>query len=302
MQPKDRSAFALVAIALASALLVRLSADGLAERLHKLKIRDEVYVLPPPDKLRAATLGYRAAAVDLLWAKLLVVYGMHWQAKEPFVDLPQYLDGILALEPDYWPLYRYVDTLLVFRPPRGTEADARLARKYLERGIRERPYDHRVWLQYGQFVAYLGPSFLQTEKDKQAWRRVGAKAILRAVELGADADRALGAASILGRAGERNAAIAHLERAYAVADDDATREEIAAKLTRLHAGRLRDRAERAVRAIEESWQADLPFVSRGTYLLMGPKRDPVLCAGGRAGDPACATDWANVVGAKSSER
>ena len=47
------------------------------------------------------TLGYTAAAVDLLWAKVLVEYGIHHAEKRPFADLEAYLDAILTLEPTY---------------------------------------------------------------------------------------------------------------------------------------------------------------------------------------------------------
>src|SRR5437660_1703747 len=80
---------------------------------HDTKAREDVYLFPPPNQLRAVTLGYRAAATDLIWAKLLVEYGMHWQEKRDFPDLDRYVDAILALEPDFQPLYLTVDTLLV---------------------------------------------------------------------------------------------------------------------------------------------------------------------------------------------
>src|SRR6202042_685051 len=112
-----------------------------------------------------------------------------------FEDTPRYADAILELEPTYAPLYRYISTMLVYRPPQGTEKDARMARAYLERGTRERPEDGDLWLEYGQFIAFIAPSFLKDPVDVARWRKEGAEAMGHAVELGGDPDRALTAAT-----------------------------------------------------------------------------------------------------------
>jgi tetratricopeptide (TPR) repeat protein len=269
-------------IGVVAALGVARTQPRIAQRVHVVKMRDDVYVLPPPAELKAATLGHHSAAVDMLWAKLLVEYGQHWSERRPFADLTKYLDAILALEPDYAPLYKYVDTLLLYRPPEGKLEDARLARRYLERGIRERPNDHVVWLTYGQFLAFLGPSWLPTEEEREQWRHDGALALVHAVELGADAHASLNAAATLSRFGQRPAAVSQLRRAYALTDDPFTREQIARQLGNLEAMVVRDDAERDMKFIESRWRRDYPFLSRGMFLAMGPPVDPYRCAGPEA--------------------
>src|SRR5204862_227728 len=139
-----------------------------------------------------------------------------------------------------------------------------------------------VWLHYGQFVAFLGPSFLGSQEEKERWRKDGAEAILRAVDLGADADRAVSATTVQSKAGERDAAIAQLQRAYALTDDARTRDEIGAKLERLQASAEKDAAERNVRFVESRWREQFAFLSRGEYLMLGPLADPLACAGADA--------------------
>jgi hypothetical protein len=249
--------------------------------------------MPPPAELRVATLGYDAASVDLLWAKLLVEYGIHWSERRDFLDIPKYVDAIIALEPDYAPIYRYVDTMLAYRPLQGTEDDARLARAYLERGTRERPEDWRVWMEYGQFLAFIAPSFLTDQGEKDRWRRDGAEAMARAVDFGADADRALSAATILSKSGELAVAIRSLRRAYALASDAQIREEIAARLASLQ-GAQRDAAEeKDARFIDKRWSREAPYLGRSEYLLLGPAPDPLRCAGlaGTCADPVCCRTW-----------
>lgn len=294
-KPRARVGPALTAVAIAAAALGAIVAvqPRMASTFHTVKERDDVYILPPPRQLRAATLGYRSAVADMLWAKLLVEYGVHVVEKRPFPDLTKYMDAILALEPGYKPLFRYCDTLIVYHGGgAGTEEDARTARRYLERGIREQPYDHEIWLQYGQFVAFLGPSFFKNQADRDLWRKEGSEAILRAVELGADADRALSAASILSKAGETKALIAQLHRAYALTDDPATREEIAFKLERLQANAERESIEHDMKFVESVWRSDYSFLRRGEFMQIAPPVDPLRCAGpGASARKECRRGW-----------
>jgi hypothetical protein len=267
----------------------------LARTTHAIREGEDVYPFLPPAQLHAATLGWDAACVDLLWSKLLVEYGTHWAEHRDFTDVPYYVDAILEIEPAYAPVYEYVDTMLAYRPLQGTEADVRKARAYLERGTRERPQDSTLWLKYGEFLAYLAPSFLHDDAEREAWRRDGAAAVGHAVELGADADRAISAAALLTRAGQTDAAVHSLERAYALTEHPAmaaAHEAIGRKLEALHASQYLDAAAAAIRAIDARRQRELPFLTREQYLLLGPLVDTTACAGVAASHrPDCNRDW-----------
>lgn len=280
---------------LASPLLAVLCAAGIALLQPSLTASakkaksDDIFALPPPQQLRAMTLGYRTAAADLLWAKLIVEHGLHWQDRRAFPDMPSYIDGIIELVPDHPILYQFVDTLLLFTPTGGTEEDARRARAYLERGTRERPYDPDTWLHYGQFIAFLAPSYLKDRAEIDAWKKDGALAITQAVDLGADPDRSLAATTILAKMGERKAAILHLQRAYALSDDEETRRQLRIKLERLEAT---PEAEGTVSRVEHEWRSRYPFLSRSAALLIGPHRSPAACAGPESYRlPDCPHDW-----------
>jgi len=279
---------------------VAMTQPRLARTAHDVREREDVYSLPPPAQLHLATLGWDAAVVDLLWADLLVTYGTHWQEKRDFNDIPKYLDAILELEPTYEPLYNFVDTLLAYRPLQGTDEDVRLARRYLERGTRERAEDPKVWMRYGQFLAFVAPSFLRDRSQIDAWRRDGANAIGHAVELGADAERALSAASLLTTAGANEEAVRYLEHAYAFTEHPAMMEVHAAigrKLASLQETTIRDRADAVARAVDARWSHEMPYASRSLYLMLGPLTDPARCAGPAASDlEACARDWSTALG------
>jgi hypothetical protein len=296
MKGSSAAGFVLLVVA---AGCVAATQPRLAALAHAAKEREEVYALPPPMPLHVATLGWDAAAVDLLWSKLLVEYGTHWEEHRDFKSVPNYVDTIIELEPSYGPLYRHVDTLLAYRPLQGTEEDARLARAYLERGTRERPYDVHVWEEYGQFMAFMGPSFLHDRAERDAWRADGALAMGHAVDLGASAETALSAATILTEAGGRDQAIAYLRRTYAFTEDRSmalVHEAIGRRLAALEHNAWNDAADAAEKVIEARWTHEMPLVSRDLYVLLGPHVDPIRCAGiDSEDDPRCSRDWSAVV-------
>lgn len=275
-------------VALGCIVVVGLTQPQYQAKLTKLRYRTDVLELPPATHLQKLALGYRSALVDLLWAKLLVEQGLHWQDHRRFEALPSYIDGIIALEPTYRPIYEYVDTLLLIQYNPGTADDARLARRYLERGTQACPYDPNMWLHYGQYIAFLAPSYLNDNAEIERWRVDGAMAIAHAVDLGADADRSLAATSILDKAGERKAAIMHLQRTYAVTDDPETRRQIRLKLQRMNAT---VEADETIGRVEDLWRRRYPFLSRGEALLVGPHVDAATCAGASHDDPSCSHDW-----------
>lgn len=268
---------------LVSALAIGLGLGGvallrpsLAADAHAAHVEDDVVLLPAPRETKLLALGHSAAAVDYLWGKTLVEYGTHAIEKRAF-DVERYLDTILELEPDYAPLFAYVDTLLVFRPPIGTEQDARKARAYFERGLEARPHDHKIWLQYGQFMAFLSPSFLKDQTEIDAWKRTGALALTRAVELGANADSSLSASTLLAKYGERDAAVKNLRRSYELSEDPDTRQQILFKLAKLEDAAVRQQLAEGARSLEMRRQHEAPSIPPKVYQWLGPLRDPIAC-------------------------
>jgi hypothetical protein len=288
----DLVAFGALAVCAAAISFVQ---PKTAHELASARLDDGATALPPPKQLKAMSFGYHGAAADLVWAKLLVEYGVRTEQKRTFESLPRYLDAVLELEPGHRTLYQFVDALIFFKPGgQATPDDVRMSRRYLERGIKERPYDHEVWLHYGQFISFLAPSVLTDEAEIAQWRKDGALAIAHAVELGADADRSLAASTILRKSGGDTAAnIQHLQRAYALTDNPDTRQQILFKLRQLEA---RSNVETVVRIVEQEWRSHYPFLSRSAALLVGPRRDPALCAGPHSHrDPACPEDWSAAI-------
>jgi len=177
----------------------------------------------------------------------------------------------------------------------------RITPESIERGIREMPYDPDIWVHYGQFIAFLAPSWLTTEAERDQWRQDGAAALVHATDLGADIQQTLAATTMLSsRFGEKDAAIRALSREYALTDSESIRAEISAKLEKLQASRQRDQAETVIQTIEGEWRRELPFLRRDTFMLLGPLTDTAACAGPASeGRRECAPSWDDAVVAPS---
>ena len=278
------SAAAVVALVALSAAGVTLTRPILCDAVSDVKLREDVYSLPPPEYLKVMTLGYDAAAVDQIWGKLLVDYGQHWHDHRAFPDVPRYLDAMLALEPTYRSAYKYASTFLLYRPTTGTEEDAWATRRYLEQGIAVFPQDHEMWSTYGEFLAYGGTTFLESEEEVQQWKKEGALAMLHAVDLGADAYSSRSAATILGKQGERDAAVRALKRALYIAEaagNEAEKEKIIARLGELGA---EDQAARENEDAGFIWRpySQRAFLPRADYLLVYPLVHVARCVGFRS--------------------
>lgn len=292
-----RTVASAIAVTLAGVLGIAVVQPRLFQRAKVVKQQGDVFLLPPPTELHAMTFGYDAAAADLVWAKLLLEYGVHWQEKRTFPDIRRFVDAIVELDPSHPTLYRFVDAILVYQPTetnksQGTADDARDARKYLERGLEAHPFDADLWLHYGQFLAFTGKDFLPDPAEQAAWRRAGATGIARAMELGAPVDKTLAASSILGATGEREASIRYLERAWALADDDVTKDYVLGQLRKVRASSEAAEAEKTGRRFERAWQRSYPFLTRSQFTLLGPMPDPAACAGHRAALTLdCARTW-----------
>lgn len=267
----------------------------------RLAEESEVYLLPPPEQLQLASLGHRAALADVLWAKVLVTQGLRLEQRRRFETVGAYLDAIIELDPKFREPYRLSDTLLTFQAVEVPTSEVYKARKVLERAVQELPNDAELWLQLGQFVAFIAaPSYLKDPAEQDRWRVEGAHYLARAAELGASDPniqwQALGGVGILRRSGEREAAIAFLERTLATTQDDELKEKLRAQLKAYQDERLVERWETRKKAFSAVWRESYPGRSQDFVLMIGPPQRPDVCAGGAGSthhdEAVCAPDWA----------
>lgn len=268
----------------------------LADGVSRVREKSDIFPLPPLDQLPLFSLGYNAAAADAIWAQTLVVQGLRLQQRRRFDHGAQYFRSILALDPSFRTPYLYVDAVLTFGAVRAPIEDIVAAREILEAGARARPDDAEIAYQAGSYIAYVAPGYLRNEKLAQEWERDGARYLARAAELGSNDPKiqalSISGATLLSKRGERDAAISMLERALVVATDEATRNDIAARLARFRSESETDSVQTRLRAFELAWRRDLPFVSVSKELLLGAPVDTLRCVGARSRDKGrCEPRW-----------
>lgn len=295
MRSNRASILAKLALLLLAALGVAYLRPPLAARFHSVKTKHDVYTLPSPDQTIALSLGYRSALADLIYAQVLVSYGLHFEERRRFEYVGNYLDTINALDPRFATPYRFADTLLTMQPRPPRYQDYVKARQILERGLKELPSDARLWTSAGQFMAYLAPPYVPA-KERAQWRRAGARCLAHACELaGSDADvqyHCIAAATMLSREGARQATIQFLERVLAVSDDEHIRKLALAYLKHAIGEQVQAREKRRLERFRKAWHADLGFVKKDQLLVLGPHFDAAACAGlDRADKKGCATTW-----------
>jgi hypothetical protein len=284
-------------LVIAAALVIAAVRGPLSAQHHRVKETSDVYGLPPPRQLAVASLGYRSALADLLWAHVLVSQGLHTIERRRFDNLTRLLDAINELEPTFREPYLLADALITFQSRDTPHDEVLKARAIMERGVQNRPLDGEVWLALGEFVAYVAPaSYLTDPAEQDQWRDDGARMLARAAELGGNNAnigwRALGGASMLSRAGKRDAAVRFLRRTLAVTDDAELKNKILAELEALRGEAQDDLFQRLDEGVYAVRHGDLPHVARMEYMVLGPPRDPAYCAGrAHAREAACAPTW-----------
>lgn len=271
-------------------LLVAGGRAKLADQYRRITAQHDVYLLPPAQQTRALSLGYRAAAADLIFGHVLVSAGVHLSEKRLFEFAGRYLETVNELDPKFRDPYRYSDAILTLQSVVVPEQMYREARQLLLRGTREFPDDQALWASAGQFLAYLAPGQIKDRTEAEQFRQDGARMLARACELiGSNENipyHCINSASLLNEAGNGQAAQAVLQKLLVVSDDPDIQANARAQLARMG---VQAHAQR----FEQLRHDDLPFVSHTGLAALGPRFDPAACAGKRANgaDDPCATTF-----------
>jgi len=263
-------------VALSCLLLTAALADRIRARAQQhfaeTQTYEDLYYLPPSDYLVIGSLGYREALADALWMKTLVYYGEEMIHRGNIEHLYHYADAMLALDPDFKRVYRWVASSSVYRLRAITINDVKTAIRYLEVAAQRFPDDGEIAWDLGANYTYELAPMLRDEAERAAAKRKGLD-YLEAASLrhAGPAWLALEAAGQLNALGQREQAIRHLEDAYAVASDPSIKEKIEAQLASLRTEAYAEALRRTAQELEAARQRDFPYVDATLYLLIGPR-------------------------------
>jgi hypothetical protein len=266
--PKIALALAL-AVAAQVALVTR--RQGESHYLHTQRYED-VYYLPPPAWLTVFSLGHREALAGLIWLRSLIYFGDELMHRGEVRHLFPYTDAMLTLDPYFKKVYMWISSCALYRTGTITAADAKQVIAYLERGVRLFPDDGELAWTLGADYLYELPSLLATPEERAEAKRRGLEHLEVAALRGAGPPwLALSTATELGKLGQHEQEIAHLEEIYAQVSDPDVRWQIEHRLSRLRSAAYTEAFRRANEELEAARIRDFPYLDSGLYLLVGPK-------------------------------
>lgn len=90
--------------------------------------------LPSQTAVMGLSLGHRPALADWFWVRGVLYFASEVEDRNRFEWLGEYLDLVIALDPQFVDIYRWGGTALILRTKTVTLSDVELANDILERG------------------------------------------------------------------------------------------------------------------------------------------------------------------------
>ncbi|MFW6067479.1 MAG: hypothetical protein ACOC97_04015 [Myxococcota bacterium] len=267
-------AVALVAVLLAAAVPgVRVLRARAMDHYLATQRYEDVYYLPPAEWLPVFSLGYDEALADLIWMRGLVYFGDELRHRGAVRHVFEYGDAIVTLDPQFKRVYRWASMAALYNPGTKLEPEEiERARAFLERGVQRFPDDGELAWEMGALLAYELAPRVEDPEEKRRIKREAAPYLMTAAREGAGpAWLALSNASELERLGRNEQAVRHLQEMYALVSDEATREEIRARIARLKSQAHAEAVAREIDRLEARRREELPYVPLDFYLLVGPR-------------------------------
>lgn len=267
---KLRIALALIAVLLTAAAVDRVRARA-QRHFIETQTYEDLYYLPPSDSLIVGSLGYREGLADLLWMKALIYYGEELIHRGELKNLFRYGDAVLALDPDFKRMYRWLASSAIYRTGNVTVDDAKAAIRYLEVAARRFPDDGELAWDLGANYAFELAPMLEGE-ERAAAKRKGLEHMEAASQRNAGPPwLALQTAGELSALGRREQAIRHLEDAYAVTSDPEIKERIEERLSALRSAAYTEALRRTAQELEAARKRDFPYLDTTLYMLVGTR-------------------------------
>lgn len=237
---------------------------------------EAVYYLPPSEWLPVFSLNWDEAAASLLWMRALVYFGEEFVHGGDVSHVYRYADAMLALDPDFAAVYRWVGVAGLYRPVAITPDDVERAVQIMERGAERFPEDGELaWSLGAALVFELAPLHEDDEEAADRARARGLPHLMRAARLGAAPEwMGLANSALMMHLGRNEQAVRHLEETYHHVDDPELRARITERIRGLREQARADALVAIVSELESKRRRDFPYLSADLFILVG-ERPPV---------------------------
>lgn len=254
------------------------------EQYLQTQTYEDIYYLPPPAWLQVMSLGYRRALADLIWLRALIYFGDEFENRGAVKHVFNYGESMLALDPDFRRVYRWVGVAGVYTPTGSPPEFIEQAIDVLRRGVERFPEDGQLAWDAGATIMYeLLPHLPKDDPDRERLRTEGTEHMMAAARLGAGPDwLVITNASALRKLGEKERELHHLEEMYAMVRDPVVKGQIEVRLSQLRDEAYAEAFRRANEEFEERRKAEFPYLPPTLYFFVA---DPIESAIG-LGDPS----------------
>jgi hypothetical protein len=261
---------ALAAVALLLVLATALSHNALLDRRRHFPAEEDLLYLPRPSALRAMSLGHHELTADLVFLRAVIYWGGELAHDRQYRWLDNYLETIVALDPNWKTPYRWAGVATMYDGREITNRSVMASSHFLELGARQFPSDWELSFMLG--CNYLFELKTDDPVERAAWRRQGGEWIRHAAIVGGGPPWVpLLAATILREEGQEEAAVRHLEEVYLSTQDPRTREEVKNRLLSLHAKIDFAKAERERVEFETAWRRTVPYAPPDFFVALGAR-------------------------------
>jgi hypothetical protein len=274
-----------LALVTAAALTV-VAQDTALERRKRFPAESDLLYLPRPSALKALSLGHHELTADLVFIRAIIYFGGELAGRRTYTWLDNYLETIVALDPQWKTPYRWAGVATMYHGKTITPENVKQSIHFLEMGAKQFPDDWELPFMAG--CNYLFELKTDDPDQKRTNERRGAELVRHAaLQKGAPSWVPLLAATMMQKEGREEAAMRHLEEIFVSTRDDKTRAEVKNRLLAMHAKIDFKKAERDHRAFEAAWRATVPYAPPDFFVAMGGRpsvrmdlkelaKDPVL--------------------------
>jgi len=235
---------------------------------------EDIYYLPPPQWLQVMSLGHRRALADLIWLRALIYFGDEFENKGAVKHVFNYGESMLALDPDFRRVYRWVGVAGVYTPTGSPPEFIERSVDVLRRGATRFPNDGELAWDAGATITYeLVPNLPKDDPDRERLKVEGNDYMMAAARLGAGPDwLVLTNATSLRRLGETDRELRHLEEMYALIRDPGVKAQIEFRLSQLRDQANAEAFRRANEEFEQRHREEFPYMPSSLYFFVA---DPI---------------------------
>lgn len=235
---------------------------------------EDIYYLPPPQWLEVMSLGHRRALADLIWLRALIYFGDEFANKGAVRHVFNYGDSMLALDPDFKRVYRWVGMAGVYTPTGSSTEFMERAIDVLRRGAERFPNDGDLAWDAGATITYdLLPHLPKDDPAREQLKAEGNEYMMAAARLGAGPDwLVMTNAASLRKLGQTDRELRHLEEMYAMVRDPKVKAQIEIRLTQLRDQAYAEAFRSANEEFEKRREEDFPYMPSTLYFFVA---DPI---------------------------